>query len=98
MASVYKSHVLNLFSDDESKNFKITPMMDRVDLSYDMTPIHIESLHSAGIHIVDKLNANEALVTAEQSRAEGAEAGLQGAIDSGRIALDAIDAGLRNFL
>ena len=69
--------------------------MDRVDLSYDMTPIHIESLHSAGIHIVDKLNANEGLVNAEQSRAEEAEAGLQGAIDTGRTALDAIDAGLR---
>lgn len=90
-----KSSVLNLYNLDESKNFKISPMMDRVDLSYDMTPIHIESLHSDGFHIVDKLMSNEALVVSEQGRAEAAEIALQGAIDSGRTALDAIDAGLR---
>ena len=97
----YRSKVLNLFSDDESKNFKITPLMDRVDIAYDGHDIYVSELHVTdgfeSVKVYDKLFQNTALVSGEQTRAEGVESQLETDLKSSVISLQDSDAVLAMF-
>lgn len=95
----YRSNVLNLFSDDGSKNFRITPLMDRVDIAYDGYSIHVSELYVGDgmddVKVYDKLFQNTALVSGEQSRAEGVESQIDSDLKASVLVLQDIDDGLQ---
>jgi len=85
MAAVsYKSKVLNLYSQDELKQFKIVPG-DKAQFEYKQGAVHkFVDFHKLSVEDVDvhaKMFENSASVVTETGRAANIEAGLQSGLD-----------------
>lgn len=73
MAS-FKSKVLNLYSVDETKHFRVEPTDDKVEIAYkdanlvDM-PVNFPVLRANGVNVFDKLESNKTDIDDEAARA-----------------------------
>ena len=84
----YKSKVLNLWSQDESKNFRVVPSDVDVSISYDggVLPVSFPLLYTQGVDVHAKMFLNADAISSESARALNAEAVIQDNLDeeSGR--------------
>ena len=112
MSSDYKSHILNLYSDEstDQKHFQLQPLGDKLSVSYKYgagatltnVPIHMDLLELqdgvSSVNVVSKMNLNAQAVVDENVRARGIEAGLQSGLDSEIARAGGVEAQLQSDL
>jgi uncharacterized small protein (DUF1192 family) len=84
MSNLFRSKVINLYSDDEAHHLRVKPQADRVDVLYDLggLPIEIGALTTGSVHVGDKMQQNTDDIVAEESRATAAEGVLTANLSS----------------
>lgn len=75
MSNLFRSKVINLYSDDESHHLRVKPEADRVDVLYDLgsLPIEIGTLTTGSVNVGEKMQQNSDDIVSEESRATAAE-------------------------